>query len=62
MRYETRELVWVFRPDQTRSADIQALAGVPVHATGPAGADGASEVVLRDGSRLRAMRAEIVAE
>jgi hypothetical protein len=57
-----RDLVWVFRPDASRPAEVRALAGVPVHDPGRVGPDGAAEVVLRDGSRVRATRAEIVAE
>jgi len=33
-----------------------------VHATGPVGPDGEADIVLRDGTRVRARPAEIVAE
>ncbi len=56
------ELNWIFRPAATRPQSIQTLAGNPVHATGPTGSDGEADVVLRDGTRLRAKPAEIVAE
>jgi hypothetical protein len=38
------------------------LNGKPVHATGPVDPDGETEVVLRDGTRVCAKPAEIVAE
>ncbi len=56
------ELTWIFRPAATRPGDVQALAGSKVHATGPVGPDGETEVVLQDGTHLRATPAEIVAE
>jgi hypothetical protein len=56
------ELTWVFRPRATRPAQVRALAGWPVHATGPVGLDGEAEVILGDGTHLRAAQAEIVAE
>ncbi|MEU4217163.1 hypothetical protein [Actinoplanes sp. NPDC026623] len=61
MREQTVELAWVFRPFEGRPANVQALAGIPVHAAGPMKMDGA-EVVLRDGSRVQAMRAGLSAE
>ncbi len=56
------ELTWIFRPAATRPRQVQALAGKPVHATGPVGPDGETDIVLQDGTRLRATPAEIVAE
>jgi hypothetical protein len=56
------ELGWVFRPEDTRSAHIRALAGIPVHATGPVAEDGTRELVLGNGARVRATPTEIVAE
>jgi hypothetical protein len=56
------ELTWVHRPEPGRPEPIQALAGRAVHATGPVRPDGEAEVVLQDGTRLRARPAEIVAE
>jgi hypothetical protein len=59
---QAAELTCVFRPDGTRTAEVRALAGALIHATGPVGTDGETEVVLRDGTRIRAKLAEIVAE
>ncbi len=56
------ELTWVFRPTEARPTEIRALTGARVHATGPVGADGTTEVVLADGTRVRATPTEIVAE
>jgi hypothetical protein len=56
------ELTWVFRPDGSRPATVRARAGARVHAVGLVGDDGCSEVVLQDGTRLRAFPAEVVAE
>jgi hypothetical protein len=56
------ELSWVFRPAPGRTAAVKALAGRAIHATGPVRADGEAEVVLSDGTRVRARPAEIVAE
>lgn len=61
-QYRVAELIWVFRPGATRSEQVRALAGRLVHAAGPVGVDGEAEVVLGDGTQLRAARAEIVAE
>jgi hypothetical protein len=61
-QHRVAELTWVFRPGATRSAQVRALAGRPIHATGPVGPDGEAEVVLNDGTQLRATAAEIVAE
>jgi hypothetical protein len=41
---------------------VRALTGRPIHATGPIGADAKAEVVLGDGTHVRATMAEIVAE
>jgi hypothetical protein len=62
MSEPTRVLSWVFRPAEDRPADIQTLAGGPIFEVGQAGADGTAFVVLRDGSRVRAQRSEIVTE
>jgi len=56
------ELTWVYRPEAGRPEPIQALAGRAGHSTGPVRADGEADVVLQDGTRLRARPAEIVAE
>ena len=56
------DLRWVFRPAAARPASVPALAGRPVHGSGQVGPDGQTEVVLSDGTRLRATPAEIVAE
>jgi hypothetical protein len=56
------ELSWVFRPRPSRPADMLILAGVPVHAVDPADAGGSRLIVLQDGTRVRAERAEIVPE
>ncbi len=56
------ELTWIFRPELGRTAAVKALAGRAIHATGPVRADGEAEVVLNDGTRVRAKPAEIVAQ
>jgi len=56
------DLAWIFRPEAMRPARIRMLDGQPVHATGPVGPNGKMEVILRDGSRVLAKAAEIVAE
>ena len=56
------ELTWIFRPEPGRTATVRALDGTAIHATGPVGANGEAEVVLCDGTRVRAKPAEIVAE
>jgi len=56
------ELAWIYRPEPRRPIRIRALNGKPVHATGPVDPDGEMDVVLRDGTRVRAKPAEIVAE
>lgn len=56
------QLIWIFRPEASRPAEVQALAGTAIHATGPVRADGEAEVVLKDGTRVRAKPAEIIAE
>jgi hypothetical protein len=60
--YRPAELTWVDRPDAGRPEPIQDLTGRAVHATGPVRADGEADVVLQDGTRLRARATEIVAE
>jgi hypothetical protein len=55
-------LTWVFRPAGSRPAPVRARAGSKVHAFGAVGADGRTEVVLQDGTRLRVLPAEVVAE
>jgi hypothetical protein len=56
------ELTWVFRPDASQPERLRALAGARVHSMGVVGNDGRAEVVLHDGTRLRATPAEVVAE
>ena len=56
------ELTWIFRPEASRPEPVQALAGRAVHATGPVHADGEIDIVLQDGTRVRARPAEIVPE
>jgi len=60
--YQAAELTWVFRPEPTRPAPIRALAGRLVHGIGQVDPDGETDIVLRDGTHLRATRAEVVAE
>lgn len=62
IEHRPAELTWVYRPEANRPEPVRALAGIAVHATGPVRADGEAEVVLQDGTRLRARPAEIVAE
>jgi hypothetical protein len=52
----------LFRPRASRPADIPILGGATIHGTGPADADGSRLVVLQDGTRVRAERAEVVSE
>lgn len=52
----------MFRPEPTRAAALQSLSGKPIHATGQADANGETEIVLQDGTRVRAKSVEIVAE
>jgi len=59
---EPTELTWVFRPDGTRPPALRARAGARVHAVSLVGDDGRTEVVLQDGTRLRAFPTEVVAE
>jgi hypothetical protein len=61
-RRPTTELTWIFRPAAERSEQLQQHNGQRVHAIGSVGPDGEAEVVLRDGTHLRATRAEVVAE
>ncbi len=58
----TTELRWIFRPRQDRPDAVRALAGVSIYSAGPVGPDGEADLVLRDGARVRATSAEIVAE
>ncbi len=59
----TREIAYVFRPLPARPDEVQALAGLPVHATRRAVTGGdVLDVVLQNGSRVQASRAELVAE
>lgn len=53
---------WVFRPRDSREAEIVALSGAGIHGAGAAGPDGTRELVLQDGTRVRADRTEIVSE
>jgi hypothetical protein len=55
-------LTWVFRPDRSQPEAVRAQSGARVHAVGLVGADGRSDIVLQDGTRLRAAPAEVVAE
>jgi hypothetical protein len=41
---------------------VRALSGASIYAAGPVGPDGEADVVLKDGTRVRAASAEIVAE
>jgi hypothetical protein len=56
------ELTWIFRPAATRPEHMQAFAGTRAHGTGPVGPDGEAEVVLGDGTHLRATLAEVGAK
>jgi hypothetical protein len=58
------EVAWVFRPNlsQRHAHGLRPLAGKRVYGVGPAGDDGQVEVVLQDGTRVRAMPGEVVAE
>jgi hypothetical protein len=57
------EVAWVFRPGQSQHAQrVRALAGKAVYGVGPVGDDGRLEVVLQDGTRVRAAPGEVVAE
>jgi hypothetical protein len=56
------ELTWVFRPSSAQPRQVRARAGAKVHAFGAVGTDGHTEVVLQDGTRLRALPTEVVAE
>jgi len=53
---------WLFRPRASRPADILILGGATIHGTGPADADDSRLVVLQDGTRVCAERAEVVSE
>jgi hypothetical protein len=56
------DLRWIFRPSPDREVTIRALDGLPVHSVKATGVDGFTDVVLSDGTHLRAARTEIVAE
>jgi hypothetical protein len=56
------ELMWVFRPDASQPEWLRALVGARVHSMGVVGDDGRAELVVDDGTRLRATPAEVVAE
>ncbi|GII25638.1 hypothetical protein [Planosporangium mesophilum] len=58
------EVAWVFRPDlsQRRTQPLHALVGKPVYGVGAPGDDGRVEIVLQDGTRVRATPGEVVAE
>jgi hypothetical protein len=58
----TTELRWIFRPRPDRPVAVRALSGASIYAAGSVGADGEADVVLKDGTRVRAASAEIVAE
>jgi hypothetical protein len=53
---------WIFRPRPSRPADVVALSGARVHGAGAVDTDGTREIVLQDGTRVRADRAEVVIE
>lgn len=55
-------LVWVFRPNPGRPADVQALAGTTVLFAPPPAPDGAADVVLANGCHVRALPGEVVTE
>ncbi|GAA1823078.1 hypothetical protein HC028_15550 [Planosporangium flavigriseum] len=58
------EVAWVFRPSLShqQTQRLRGLSGKPVYGVGPLGDDGRVEVVLQDGTRVRATPAEVVAE
>jgi hypothetical protein len=57
------EMTWVFRPDPARNPQrSRVLDGARVYGVGPVDGDGMVEVVLHDGTRVRAMPGEVVAE
>lgn len=58
----TAELRWIFRPRQDRPEAVRALTGASIYAAGPVGPDGEADIVLGDGTRVRATSTEIVAE
>lgn len=59
---KTAELRWIYRPHQERPDDVRAHTGATIYSAGPVGPDGEADVVLKDGTRVRATLAEIVAE
>ena len=58
----TTELTWIYRPHQERPERDRAHTGATIYSAGPVGRDGEADVVLKDGTRVRATPAEIVAE
>jgi hypothetical protein len=57
------EMTWVFRPDPARDRQrSRASDGARVYGVGTVGDDGRVEVVLHDGTRVRALPGEVVAE
>jgi hypothetical protein len=57
------EMTWVFRPDPARDPQrSRAWDGAGVYGVGPVDGDGTVEVVLHDGTRVRATPGEVVAE
>lgn len=56
------ELGWVLRPNMSapHAAGLAAHAGKRVHSFQPLGEDDLVDVVLHDGARVRATRAEVV--
>jgi hypothetical protein len=61
-RRPTTELIWVLRPAADRPEQLRQRTGQRVHAIGSFGPDGEAEVVLSDGTHLRATRTEVVTE
>jgi hypothetical protein len=61
---QAHERTWVWRPDPARvpASVPDRLVGTPVYGFGPADADGYVQVVLHDGTRVRAAPGDIVAE
>jgi hypothetical protein len=56
------ESTWVFRPAGPCPADVMSMSGSHVQGTGPVCDDGRVEIVLGDGTRIRATPSEIIAE
>lgn len=59
---QVTEQRWVFRPRAERAAEVNSLAGTPVHAVSAPGPDGTIAVVLGDGTPVRVWPNELVAE